>query len=351
MFADSFYAIGNGVAASLKKYGTRFLRSEIVEYLSGHDIVFCNLECVLSNINKKTSRLRSLHMRANPKAACYLANWSITVVNVANNHILEHGRDCAVDTVNRLRSAGIKIVGAGRKGTFERGLQRAELVINNQTVTVLAICLLKEKYAFDGGAKLNEFLREVHSLSGQNKFTIVSVHWGDELIDRPGALQLDIGQQFLNAGANLVIGHHPHVPQGVEHRDGGLIAYSLGNFIFDSFLKDTNWSYILTVRVSGKEITEWNCIPVEKDDDHRPRFAEGKKKYQLEQEIRRRCELLNSKTASVLYEQKYYSDFKALDLSARYKLWLHLLKKMPEVNFVFWPQILLRPLQRRLGLW
>ena len=154
MCGDSFYALGCGVASSLRKYGKRFLRPEIADFLSAQDLVLCNVEGPLSNVGRKEHILRSVHMRGVPEAAQYLADWGIIVANVANNHILEHGRDCAIDKVRQLHAARIKTVGAGKDGLFQRGVQITEVKFSNQTVPVLGACFLKGKHAYYGGAEL-----------------------------------------------------------------------------------------------------------------------------------------------------------------------------------------------------
>jgi poly-gamma-glutamate synthesis protein (capsule biosynthesis protein) len=351
MCGDSFYAIGRGVASSLRKYGQDFLQPEIVRFLSTHDLVLCNLECALSDLGRKDNILRSVHMRGLPEAATHLADWGIKVANVANNHILEHGSDCAIDTVRRLHAAGVRTIGAGKQGLFEPGIQTTEVVVNGRTIAFLGACFRKEKYAFYGGAKLDEILDTIGVLTSQGKTVIASVHWGDELMDRPNPAQRRIAHQLVDAGASLVIGHHPHVVQGIEEIKSAIVAYSLGNFVFDSFLAECSWSIALSVEMANGDIARWSYVPVEKDAEHRPKFVDGGRKIAFEQEIGRRCDLLQIKVASDQYKKEYQSDLKAADLKARGRLLLELLKKTPNMRFVYWPQILLRPVQRRLGVW
>jgi len=152
-------------------------------------------------------------------------------------------------------------------------------------------------------------------------------------------------------GAKLIIGHHPHVVQGIEIINGGFVAYSLGNFIFDSFLSSTKWSLILSITMSGKEIIQWECIPIEKDNEHCPQIATGDRRNTLEREIKRRCDLLVPEISEDSYKEQYQSDITSRDVNARYKLYFELLKKLLLFNPVYWPQVLWRPIQRRMGMW
>ena len=95
----------------------------------------------------------------------------------------------------------------------------------------LDLALLLEHGQF--GQTLNRIPFHAKKELHHQNLVIVSVHWGDELIDRPSMWQRLIAREFIGAGASLIVGHHPHVVQGVDSFDGALIAYSLGNFIFD----------------------------------------------------------------------------------------------------------------------
>jgi poly-gamma-glutamate synthesis protein (capsule biosynthesis protein) len=351
MCGDSFYAIGHGVASSLDKYGNKFLPSEILDILSGHDVILGNVEAPLSNKNRKNYVLRSLHMHGRKESAGYLADWGLTVANIANNHILEHGIDTAIDTVHNLQQAGIRTIGAGKEKLFQNELQIEEIICGEYVLAFIGVCLRQEKYAFSGGTELEAILEAIKDLSSQGKIVCISIHWGDEFMDRPSIQQKDIAKKMTEAGARLIIGHHPHVVQGIENINGGLVAYSLGNFIFDSFLSDTKWSLILSITISEKEEIHWEYIPIEKDDEHRPQITKGACREKLELEIKRRCDLLVQKISDDIYIKQYESDVISQDKSARCKLYLELLKKAFSFNPIYWPQILWRPIQRRMGKW
>lgn len=351
MCGDSFSQMGWGVASALDVYKSRFLPTEIVDIFSAHDLVFCNLECVLSDLGRKQNCLRSLHMRGRPETAQYLKNWGITVANVANNHILEQGRDCAIDTVRQLHIAGIKTVGAGENGLFQSDIGVTELNFDGQPAAIIGACLLKEKYAFSGGGSLDELLRVIEAEAGKGKLVIVSVHWGDELMDRPNLWQKRAKQRLIKAGAVIVVGHHPHVVQGVDDSDDKLAAYSLGNFVFDSSYDATAWSMILSITVSDKKVVHWEGIPIARGHDHRPMLAQGQKKDQLEKEIARRCDLLKQEVPDKQYEEKYLSELRIQEVESRRRLHKNIIKRFVHYQPIYWPQILMRPIQRRLGIW
>jgi poly-gamma-glutamate synthesis protein (capsule biosynthesis protein) len=350
MCGDSFNLLGCGVASSIDKYGSNFLPAEITDIFSSHDIVLCNVESVLSDVGRKKNCLRSLHMRGRPETATYLAKWGITVAHVANNHILEQGLDAAIDTVKQLQKAGIKTVGGGKNGLFQPGIEAVRMNIGGQPIAIIGACFHNGRYAFS--SKLDEVLKTIKSEADQDNLVIVSAHWGDELIDRPSIWQKQAAQQFINAGASLVIGHHPHVVQGIDCSDNFLIAYSLGNFIFNSQYENTNWSIILIITISEKNVIKWEAIPIISDKDYRPALARGERKNKLEKEIMRRCHLANLQSINAeKYEKEYTSELKTLESKSRHNLWFDIAKRFIHYRPIFWPQILLRPIQRRLGIW
>ena len=351
MCGDSFSQIGMGAAHGLDEYRSEFVPSDIVDIFHGHDLVLCNLESVLSDIGRRKNSLRSLHMRGRPQAAQYLAQWGVTIANVANNHILEQGRDCAIDTVNHLHKAGIKTVGAGRSGDFQSGIDVTEINSAGQAIAVFGVCLLEEKYAFNGGGNLSEVISSIKTCTDAGKLVIVSVHWGNELMDRPSLQQKRIGQQFIRAGAKLIIGHHPHVVQGIDNSDSNLIAYSLGNFIFDSSSEATSWSIILSITISAGKIIKCEGIPVTRGKHYRPALATGQIRDKLEKEVQRRCNVIRQNVPDKEYEERYITELRTLGIQSRRRLWRNLAGRFIYYRPIYWPQIVLRPIQRRLGVW
>lgn len=351
MCGESFYNMGCGVATSLDKYGGDFLPADIVSFLRGHDVVFGNIECVLSDVRRNKYILRDIQMHGRAAAVGYLANWGLTVANVANNHILEHGPDAAVDTVRNLHRAGIKTIGAGKNNLFQKGVSLENIDIGNHRLALVGICLREEKYAFNGGTELDEAMRLVEDAANKGLVVIVSVHWGDEYVDRPSLTQVQIAKGLIDAGAEVVVGHHPHVLQGFGTCGDGFVAYSLGNFIFDGFLAESRWSVILSMKFDGARVQQVDYLVIESDNEHRPRIVSGQRKMQLDTEIRRRCGLLQTADSTDDYQRKYDKLCSAQQIKARFKLYKHLCRNGFGVNPVYWPQVLLRPIQRRLDLW
>lgn len=355
MCGDSFSLMGRGVASMLERYGVDFLPDETTCLLRRHDLVLGNIECVLSDVGRKEHSLRRLHMRGRPQAARWLAQWGFTVGNVANNHILEQGLSAAADTVVHLKEAGLQVIGCGQSEDFQKGPTRfLRMEIQGQVLYLAGICLRQERYAFEGDGTLEGILEEVKQLRSRmpSAIVILSVHWGDELIEVPSLQQRQLADRFEEAGVQMVIGHHPHVVQGVDARREMLVAYSLGNFLFDSFSERTSWSVLLSIEAEGGRICGWKAIPILRGQDFRPIPASEEQKDFYEQEIARRnhlaCEAIRD---AAEYDSSYRQRVRMLCQESRRNLRRSLMKRFFHFSPVFWPQILLRPIQRRLGVW
>ena len=351
MCGDSFYAIGHGVASGMLKYGLDFLPGEIVDCFCEHDLVMGNIESPISEVGRRDYLLRTIHMRGRSESAKFLAEWGISIGNVANNHILEHGISAACDTVEQLRKVGIVAIGAGRNKELGNGVQVEKMTCGDLNLAFIGVCLREEKYAFCGGAEIDEVISEIKELASDNMAVVVSIHWGDEFMNRPALWQKELAMSMIDSGATIISGHHPHVVQGIEQVNGRLIAYSLGNFLFDHYLDDTRWSVILSVTLEDNKVVKWECIPVEEDNEHRPWLAKGLSRTRADDEIKHRCDLLQTSVSNKQYQERYQLEVVSMDTIARHRLYLELLKRFLQFCPVYWPQLLFRPIQRRLNLW
>ncbi len=260
--------LDRGVRFMIDEHGAedfRFPFLRIADYLKGADIVFGNLESVISDKGTMVGSIYSF--RAVPKAIEGLIYAGFDVVSVANNHIFDYGREAMEDSFLRLREAGIDFVGGGfnEKEAYDPVIKEIE----NTKIAFLAYTNLGSphwaaKGENSGIAWLEEerIKEDVKEAKKQADLIIVSLHYGDEYQLKPNPFQISISRVAIDAGADLVAGHHSHVIQPVEKYNQGHIAYSLGNFIFDqSFSEETMKGLLLEVVIKGGKIKE--VIPLE----------------------------------------------------------------------------------------
>ncbi len=179
------------------------------------DLTIVNFEGTLSN--QGTRQDKTFAFRGKPEYVQVLTTSSVEAANLANNHSADYGDVSLTDTIKYLNEAGIS--------NFI-GTNTAMREINGISVGLVGINALNETEA----EKLEKAIGSVKSLGAQ--LVIVSMHWGEEKSNEPNDTQKELAHKAIDLGADLVIGTHPHVLQGIEKYNGRYIAYSLGNFCF-----------------------------------------------------------------------------------------------------------------------
>jgi poly-gamma-glutamate synthesis protein (capsule biosynthesis protein) len=246
------------------------------------DILFGNLETALSDSGAKAEKA-VLHYASQQKAQ-YLKDAQFDVVSVANNHVMDLGVQGLHNTLDVLSRAGIACIGVSTR----RYCQGSAIVERNN----LAIGFLG--YYVDGFTdKQNkitmnriegkQIIDDILQMKAWVDCVVVSLHWGIENVLYPSPGQIDLAREMINAGATLILGHHPHVVQGIEEYKGGLIAYSLGNFQFalhsNTVIREMTRRSIILITELGKDgVKSYNVIPIKINDDHIPHLMDQQEK-------------------------------------------------------------------------
>lgn len=238
---------------------------KIADTLRTADLAFGNLECPISNAGRNLHHLYSF--RADLRAVEGLKYAGFRVMSVANNHIDDWDRPALLDTLRRLRGAGIVPVGAGAS---DREAHYPVFVgLGDVRLAFLAYVNVKPKEAKAGPSTAGvawlepeRVLTSIRLARHLADLVVVSLHWGVEYAPRPQREQIALAHQMIDAGADLVVGGHPHVVQPLEQYHGRWIAYSLGNFIFDQSTPPTHHGLMLKVTLTGKRISGVAPIPI-----------------------------------------------------------------------------------------
>ena len=228
-------------------------------FLNDFDIVFGNLEGPLSDKGEDLGGMYSF--RANPHALDLLSNLNFSVLSVANNHAGDWGVEAFVDTVLRLRSSGKKVVGGGMNRREAESVVVYE--VKDKKIGFLGFSdvgpsWLEARESKPGILLANSKERDgiIKRASEEVDLLIVSFHFGEEYQKQPSERQRYLATKAIDSGARLVVGHHPHIIQPVEKYKRGLIAYSLGNFIFDqNFSSETMEGLLLKVTIIDDDIS------------------------------------------------------------------------------------------------
>jgi poly-gamma-glutamate synthesis protein (capsule biosynthesis protein) len=230
---------------------------KIASTLRAADLTFANLECPISDKGRDRHHLYSF--RADPRAIEGLKFAGFDVVSLANNHADDWGPAALMDTVERLRAAGIRPVGAGANDLDAH--YPAVVNLHGVRLAFLAYVEIPPESATAGPASPGVAWLEPDRVMEDIRFArrladvvIVSLHWGIEYQRKPQRRQVEMAHEMIDAGADLVVGSHPHVVQPLEQYHGHWIAYSLGNFIFDQHDPPTHHGLMLDVALKGKQI-------------------------------------------------------------------------------------------------
>lgn len=250
---------------------------KIAGFFKDADIVVVNFEGPMSdrgtNVGSKYS------FRADPRAVETLKLLNVSVASLANNHMWDYGRDALMDTASILEANGILPVGAGKDYAAANALKVRE--VNGIKIGFLSYTDLYPANLSAGpdspGVSSFDLERAVAETKARKDplssavatgekadILVVLFHWGEEYQPHPTQEQKNIAHSLIDAGADMVVGHHPHVAQDIEEYNGKWIFYSLGNFIFDQYFSTSTMqglvveAFIEEGRV--KEVKVWESF-------------------------------------------------------------------------------------------
>jgi poly-gamma-glutamate synthesis protein (capsule biosynthesis protein) len=252
----------------------------VADFLQGADIAIANLECAISDRGEPAPK--GFTFRAPPAATDALAAGGIDVVSLANNHTFDYGPAAFADTEAALEARGIAHAGAGPNAAAAR----APTVLNRNGLRIAFLSYVDvpiEWRGFDtrqweatattpGVAWLNvdQMQADVRAAREGSDLVVVLMHFGHENEYAPNDTQRAQARAAIDAGAALVIGHHPHVLQAAEWYGNGLIVYSLGNFVFDGTDNPTKESAVFLADLTEAGVVSYRFIPVTIDETGLP---------------------------------------------------------------------------------
>jgi poly-gamma-glutamate capsule biosynthesis protein CapA/YwtB (metallophosphatase superfamily) len=258
----------------------RYFFSGVLSVLSQDDLTIANLETTLTNAPSPAIPGRP-RFRGKPEYTAILQAGSVEVVNIANNHSHDFGQTGYAETVKVVRDAGIGV--AGNEFIDKRIVKGVEIV----------------NLGFTGGdpVVLPSVVKWVKAEKTEKNLVFVSFHWGAEGSNSPNGVQYALGRAAVDAGADLVIGTHPHVLQGIEVYKGKHIVYSLGNFVFGGHGNPSDKDSIIyqeTFGEAGGKVvsTGMNLIPVRissvtNRNDYRPVLLDGADRDRVLEKVKR----------------------------------------------------------------
>jgi len=252
--------------AEEKGYGWFF--SGLTDLFATDDLTLVNFEGTLTEETGKKEK--KFNFKGPAEYTDILTLGSVEAVTVANNHTLDYGTKGRDDTIANLEAAGVTVSGNGTLGVFEK---------NGVKVGMTGYCFPYK----DGKKDISKDVKELRKMGCQ--IVIASFHWGSEYREDFTGEQRSIGRAALKAGADIVVGHHPHIVQGIESYEDTYILYSVGNLVFGGNVDpDDRDAYAarvtFTVHEDRAEAPKLTIVPLRLTElsdgtDYRPVIAQG----------------------------------------------------------------------------
>jgi len=253
---------------------------KIQDYFRNADLVFGNLETPIT----QGAEIPDFEMifRSNPGTEQALEKANFSILSLANNHTPNFGEKGLNDTFNYLDNAGIKYVGAGQNDHeayqpiyIEKDGIKFAFLAYNDTDVVPAFYEASNNRAGTAFMRIDKMTETVKEAKQKSDFVVVSMHSGIEYTNKPNDSQINFAHTAIDAGADLIIGHHPHVVQILEKYKEKFIFYSLGNFVFDQPQKqETKEGLAIKVYFNKDKLNKISLLPVVMENLAQPRMAE-----------------------------------------------------------------------------
>ncbi len=218
---------------------------ELRKKLKAADVLEINNEFSFSTRGTQAPD-KQFTFRVDPSYATILTEMGVDVAGLANNHVLDYGQEALSDTFDTLTEKGIPYTGAGRDMDEASGLiikevdgKKIGFLAASRVIPVTSWDVANSKPGVFTCYDTTNLVSRIQDAKEKVDFLCVCVHWGKEHTDKLTDYQQPNGHQYIDAGADAVIGAHPHVLQGIEFYNGKPIFYSLGNFIFNENIERT----------------------------------------------------------------------------------------------------------------
>lgn len=262
---DTNYAIMGAVGSAGDI--SKGVAPEVIERMRAADIMMLNNEFAYSNRGTPIEE-KQFTFRAKPETAAYLNDMGVDIVSLANNHAYDYGPEALTDTLDTLRETGIPYVGAGRDISEAR--RPVYYIVGDIKIAFVSATQIERLDTPDtkeatetspgvfrcwNGERLLETVREA---AANSDFVVAYIHWGTENVAELDWAQLKQAPELVAAGADLVIGDHPHCLQPIGVIQGVPVIYSLGNFWFNSKTLDTG---MVEVVIDETGIVSYQFVP------------------------------------------------------------------------------------------
>lgn len=238
---------------------------EILNITRGADIFYLNHEYTVSERGEALAG-KLYTFRAKPERMTLLEEMGTDLVSLANNHIYDYGEVGMLDTMEYLDEARIPYVGGGRNLAeaarpayfITNGMKIGFVAASNAELTLYTPAASEDSPGILDAYDTTLYDQVIAEASKECDYLIAYIHWGPEDVNQYADYQAEQGKEFLDAGADIVVGGHPHVLQGMEYMDGKPVIYSMGDFWFNG---ETKYTGLLNLEISPDGLEQMSFTP------------------------------------------------------------------------------------------
>jgi len=258
--------LGGSAAPVVKRSGFAYPFRTTERYIKQADIALANLEAPLTARGEKHPD-KTWTFRVPTAAVAAIKAAGFDLMTLANNHIGDYGEPGILDTLDALEKAGLGISGAGRNIVAARAphvveIDQVRIAFLSYSNTFPKSFYAKKDKPGTAPGYFDDVAADIRKARKLYDHVIVSFHWGGERMNEPKDYQMELGRLAIDNGADVVIGHHPHVLQGAERYKGGVIYYSLGNFAFGSYSQSSVTAGMARVWFDNGKLVKAEILPL-----------------------------------------------------------------------------------------
>jgi len=267
LIAGGDVLLDRGVRQAMDRAGDPgYLFQGIAPLLKQADLALANLECPLTL--ETVPIAKQFSFRSDPAMAPVLRQAGFTVLNLANNHSIDYGRSGLVETIQHLEQAGIVVIGAG--SDQKDATQPRYLKLNGLKIALLGFVDMPIEGVMPlpelpgpAFAEPDQVVAAIRRAKRQADWVVVTVHWGQEYQHLPSDRQRRLAHLMASSGADMIVGHHPHVIQSAEMIGNTAVFYSVGNLVFDQSQPDCSEAILVQMELRGKKSRSFKALPLQ----------------------------------------------------------------------------------------
>ena len=259
------------------------LSKEVVDIMTTSDIMVANNEFTISK--RGTPLNKTYTFRADPQRINVYKEMGIDMVSLANNHIYDYGEEAFIDTLNYLKEEGISYSGAGIN--INEAKKASYFIVNGYKIAFISSTRAEKNIITPGATETESgtfrcydpalLIETIKEEKEKSDYVILLIHWGKEDSHEIEEVLYETGKKYIDAGADLIVGSHAHLLQGMEFYNNKLIAYNLGDFIFNRETKDTG---ILKLTINNEGNMQYNFVPC-KQENYKTSLLSDKEKLRV----------------------------------------------------------------------